>query len=36
MTQHNFGDAEVVLVLWATVGVLMRLTAETPLAREQG
>ena len=36
MTQHNFGDAEVVLVLWATVGVLMRLTGETPLAREQG
>jgi hypothetical protein len=36
MTQYNFGDAEVVIVLWATIGVLMRLAAETPLAREQG
>ena len=25
LTQHNFGDAEVVIVLWALVGVLMRL-----------
>lgn len=25
LTQYNFGDAEVVLLLWATVGVLMRL-----------
>ncbi|MCS6924958.1 MAG: O-antigen ligase family protein [Candidatus Binatia bacterium] len=33
MTQYNFGDAEAVMVMWATVGVLVRLAAETPLAR---
>jgi hypothetical protein len=36
VTQYNFGDAEVVIVLWALVGMLMRLAAETPLAREPG
>jgi O-antigen ligase len=36
MTQHNFGDAEAVIALWAAVGVLMRLAAETPLARAPG
>ena len=25
LTQHNFGDAEVVIVLWAVLGVLMRM-----------
>ncbi len=25
VTQHNFGDAEVVIVLWAVLGVLMRM-----------
>ena len=24
LTQYNFGDAEVVIVLWATAGVVMR------------
>jgi hypothetical protein len=33
MTQYNFGDAEVVIVMWTAVGVLLRLAAETPLAR---
>lgn len=33
MTQYNFGDAEAVVVMWATVGLLLRLAAETPLAR---
>ena len=25
LTQHNFGDAEVVIVWWAMLGVLMRM-----------
>lgn len=33
MTQYNFGDAEAVIVMWATVGLLLRLAGETPLAR---
>jgi len=36
LTQYNFGDAEVVIVLWFTVGLLMRagqLTAVEPLRR---
>jgi hypothetical protein len=36
LTQYNFGDAEVVIVMWAMAGVLMRIYTWVVLDDQNG